>query len=87
MPEVICALRETSIRTDESAISSVEFLPSLIAAEREKRSEQQHNQDLRRIHYIEEGMTSRIHHFLPECIAPRTTQGSTSRRRPLARGF
>jgi len=31
--------------------------------------EQQHNQDLRRIYYVEVGMISSIHHFLPECIA------------------
>ena len=54
-------------------------------------SEQQHNQDLRRIHYIKGGTNARIHHFLPasiafnqiilrhflpEYIAPRTTRGS-----------
>ena len=31
--------------------------------------DQQHNQDLRRIYYVEMGTKSRIHHFLPECIA------------------
>ena len=31
--------------------------------------EQQHNQDLRRIYYVEVGSNSRIHHFLPECTA------------------
>ena len=31
--------------------------------------EQQHTQDLRRIYYVERGTNSRIHHFLPECIA------------------
>ena len=32
-------------------------------------SEQRHNQDLRRIYYVEEATNSRIHHFLPKCIA------------------
>ena len=58
-------------------------------------SKQQHNQDLRRIHYIEAAANSRLHHFLPECIAfnqraLRHEQHEVvipSSRHPFSRGF
>ena len=61
-------------------------------------SEQQHKRDLKRI-YIEGGTNSRIHHFLPECIAFNqsalhheefedvTTDVTPPSRRPFSRGF